>query len=440
MINRLASNIRFCSKLFMGLVCMVLHFNLDSVVAQTDASNEFSVEPIDGSQFRTIRAFVTGNDLSYPSIPLDGDQTLTFMFDGFGTQAITYFYQIIYCNADWSISDLFSDEYMDGFVENPVLDYHFSVNTTVPYVNYQVKLPNDDVRFKISGNYLLRVFDNQNKDQILLIKRFVVYESLVRIDAQVLRPLGTDIRDNSQEISLKVIHDELPIADPFSEVKVNINQNNRPDRVISNLKPVFIRNNELDYQLPGQNLFTGSNEFRLFDFSDKSRSGLNVNDVRYIDTIYHIQLRLDEARTAKKYFWEEDMNGKYLVNLSNSNYVNESADYAYVHCYLPMSDPFIDGSVYVLGGFCQWQLNKENKMTYNYDQKYYETVLLLKQGYYNYFYTKVDNYTGQPDELLLEGSHFQTENDYLIYVYHRGFGQKYDRLVGYQVINSKYQN
>jgi len=424
----------------MGLVFMVLLFNLHSVVAQTDPSNEFSTESIRGSQFRTLRAFVTGNDLSYPSIPLDGDQSLTFMFDELGTQANTYYYQIIYCNADWSLSDLFTDEYMDGFAENQITNYYFSVNTTVPYINYQVAIPNDEVKLKLSGNYLFRVFENQHRDSIILTKRFMVYEPIVRIDAQIARPLGVDFRDAGQEVNLKVYHDDLPINDPFSEVKVFIIQNNRPDRIISNLKPVFIRTNEMDYQLPGQNLFIGSNEFRLFDFSDRSRFGLNVNDVRYVDTIYHIQLRLDEARTVKKYFWEEDMNGKYLVNHTNSNDVNESADYAYVHFYLPMNDPFIDGSVYVLGGFCQWQLNKENKMTYNYNQKYYETILLLKQGYYNYIYTKVDNYTHQPDEVLLECSHFQTENDYLIYVYHRGFGQKYDRLVGYQVINSKYQN
>jgi len=440
MLNGISFSAWIWLKFVSGIVFILVFYNIDSITAQTDINSNLSVDGIKGGKYRTLRAFVAGNELSYPAIDLNGDQTLTFMFDELGTQANDYYYQIIYCNADWSLSDLFTDVYMDGFNENRITNYYFSVNTTVPYINYQVAIPNDEVQLKLSGNYLFRVFENQYRDSVILTKRFMVYEPIVRIEAQISRPLGVDFRDSGQEVNFKVYHDDLSISDPFSEVKVFVMQNNRLDRVISCSKPVFIRNNELDYQLPGQNVFMGGNEFRLFDFSDKSRFGLNVNDVRYHDNVYHIQLRLDEARGAKKYFWEEDMNGKFLVNLTNSNNVNESADYAYVHFYLPMNDPFIDGSVYVIGGFNQWQFKPENKMTYNFDQKYYETVLFLKQGYYNYFYSKMDNYINQPDELLLEGSHFQTENDYLIYVYHRGFGQKYDRLVGYQVINSKYQN
>jgi hypothetical protein len=371
---------------------------------------------------------------------LGGEQALTFMFDELGTQANDYYYQVVYCNADWTVSDLFTDEFLEGFPENHISDYHFSVNTTVPYINYQVTLPNEDVKFKISGNYLFRIFENQNRDSILLTKRFVVFEPMVKIEADVSRPLGDEMHEKGQEINLKVYHDDFPIADPYSEVKVFISQNNRTDKTMADLKPVFIRDKELDYRLPGQYVFTGGNEFRMFSFQDKNRFGMNVNDVQYRDTIYHVQLRLDESRKIKKYFWEEDLNGKYLVNLANSYDANESADYAYVYFYLIMDEPIIDGSVYVMGDFCQWKRTSSTKMTYNFDHKYYEAVMLLKQGFYNYGYTTEDNFTHQTNEMRLEGAHYETENDYLIYVYHRGFGQKYDRLVGYQVINSKYRN
>ena len=37
---------------------------------------------------------------------------------------------------------------------------------------------------------------------------------------------------------------------------------------------------------------------------------------------------------------------------------------------------------------------------------------------------------------MLEGSHWQTDNDYTIFVYHRAFGDEYDRLIAYKTVNS----
>jgi hypothetical protein len=40
------------------------------------------------------------------------------------------------------------------------------------------------------------------------------------------------------------------------------------------------------------------------------------------------------------------------------------------------------------------------------------------------------------DDTLLEGSFSDTENDYLVYVYHRERLSRYDRLVGVTIVNS----
>jgi hypothetical protein len=40
------------------------------------------------------------------------------------------------------------------------------------------------------------------------------------------------------------------------------------------------------------------------------------------------------------------------------------------------------------------------------------------------------------DETITEGNHWDTENEYHIYVYHRKFGTYYDQLVGYARLNS----
>ncbi|HAM98075.1 MAG TPA: hypothetical protein DCQ26_05650 [Marinilabiliales bacterium] len=394
---------------------------------------------LSGADFQSLQAFVTGNEVSYPAIELNSDQTLTIQFDELSSQAGDYQYQVIHCNSDWTSSDLFTDEYMSGFNENPIRDYDFSINTTVSYVNYRVALPNNEVQFKISGNYIFRVFKEPDRDSTLLIKRFVVYEPITSVDAQVIRPLGIDVSETSQEIGLRVLLHGLEVTDPFTDVNIYIAQNNRPDKVLSGIKPTFVRDGELVYTMPGQNVFQGSNEFRMFSFTNINRMGLNVNDVQYADEGYHVQLRLDESRNAKKYFWEEEMNGKFIVNLQKAADSYRSADYAWIYFSLPYEQPILDGTVYVFGAFSSWKCQPEFQMHYNFDQQMYETELFLKQGYYNYMYALVDNYTFQINESRFEGTHYQTENDYVIYVYYHPRNGTYDRLVGYRVINSKYQ-
>ncbi|MGE4287388.1 MAG: DUF5103 domain-containing protein [Salinivirgaceae bacterium] len=387
---------------------------------------------------KTARVFVKGNEQSYPAIELEGDALLHFSFDDLSSEAVDYSYQIIHCNADWTVSELFSNEFMDGFNENAIYDYDYSVNTRIPYVHYRVDLPNSEVQFKVSGNYIFRVIESDKPEQTVLMLRFSVYEPLVSVQAKVERPVAADVRNNSQEVQLSIIHHQLTINDPFNEVKVLISQNNRPDRLISDLKPAFVRDNELVYGFSGQQVFKGGNEYYLINFSDIHRGGLNINQVAYVDSIYHVQVKMHERRSYKHYFWEEDMNGKYLINLNSSEDSWKSADYAWVHFDLLMPEPMLSGKLFVYGSFNHWQLQPENELSYNFDTKTYQARILLKQGYYNYVFVYADTYTKATDESVLEGSHFETENDYLIWVYHRNISLNYDRLVGYQVINSKY--
>ncbi len=389
---------------------------------------------------KTLRIIVRGNELSYPAIELNSDQTILVSFDDLDAVRKNYSYQIIHCNSNWVQSDLFLDEYLDGFSDNPVQDYEFSTNTKVAYINYQVTLPNDEAKFKVSGNYVLKVFENGDADHPVLTACFWVYESLIGVEADVNRPLGYGIQDEDQEVRLTLHTDQFAINDPNNDIKVTICQNNRPDRILKDIKPVFVESDKLVYSNAGDNIFTAGNEFRTFSFTNIHKAGLNVNEIRYIDTIYHVQLRVDESRAAKKYFWDEEMNGKSIINLESGYDPNRSADYAWIYFSLPMDEPFLDGKVYVYGSFNNWAINEKNLMYYNYDKKMYESVILLKQGYYNYIYVLNNNFTRSLDDKAIEGSHYQTENDYIINVYYRGFSDKYDRLVGYRVVNSKYKN
>jgi hypothetical protein len=83
-----------------------------------------------------------------------------------------------------------------------------------------------------------------------------------------------------------------------------------------------------------------------------------------------------------------------------------------------------------MGALSQWGKAPEATLVYDPKKRMYSTSLLLKQGWYDYQFAYATR-DGSFDFESLEGSHFQTENEYEVFVYFRGLGSRYDQLVGY---------
>lgn len=418
------------------LIFLVLCFFCAVMKAQISDRKNYETL-VNCSDIKTFRAFVNGNELSYPVIELNSDQQVHFEFDLLGDRAETFMYQIIHCDAHWEQSDLFSEQFMDGFNENRITDYRYSENTTVHYVHYAIDLPNEEVNLKVSGNYILRIIKDGDRENTVAQMRFYVYEPLLDISAEIKRPLLADFMNSGQEIRLTVYHNDFVITDPFTEVKVIICQNNRPDRAIQDIKPVFVKNNELVYSFSGEHIFLGGNEFRVFNMKSLQQMGDHINDIRFVDTMYFVQLRLDERRSYKRYFSDVDINGRYVIYSNNRYDYEVSSDYAWVYFYLPYETPVLDGKLYVYGSFNNWSTNDINRLEYNFKNMDYEAKILMKQGIYNYNYILIDNYKNEVDEKAIEGSHYETENNYLFFIYFKGINEEYDRLVGYKMVNSR---
>jgi len=118
----------------------------------------------------------------------------------------------------------------------------------------------------------------------------------------------------------------------------------------------------------------------------------------------------------------------------------------WVYWTLPVEKPFFDGALYIGGELFQNEMSLRNRMQYDPETKCYWLTALVKQGGYDYqywFVQKADQrpttnkaLTGQKTTTQrVDGSYWQTENEYAIYVYWRPFGARYDRLVGFSVIH-----
>lgn len=405
---------------------------------QAQEGNFYYENAVYKEEIKTVQMYRDGFELSNPVWEMGEETPLVFKFDNLAGEVKDYYYTVIHCDADWNESFIQQSDYIDGFPENPLDDFARSFNTTFNYINYRLYLPNENLQFKLSGNYALVVYENGNKENIVLSKRFYVVEPMVDVEGTVRRATLDAFKGENHEVDFTLFHENLPIENPQQEVKVVLMQNNRWDNAIRDLKPLFIRDRALIYDYNRENVFAAGNEFRYFDNRSNRVNGENVLATDFHRPYFHKTLMPDEVRANKRFFEYEEMNGKYVVESLDPEVedFDTECDYTFVHFSLPLEAILLGGTVNVFGALNYWNANKTNEMTWNFDTSAYELTLLLKQGYYNYMYVYVPQGSAVADHKNLEGSFWQTENDYQIFVYYREMAGRYDRLVGYRQLNS----
>ncbi|MCU4175709.1 DUF5103 domain-containing protein [Carboxylicivirga sp. N1Y90] len=388
------------------------------------------------SNAHTVQLHKKGWAMSQPIINLRGTEQLTLSFDDFAYESKNYQYTITHCDSDWEVSDLMQTEYIQGFMPNPLLDYQYSFNTTHDYIHYELDFPNDEIKLKLSGNYIISVYESGNEDNPIITRPFYVVESVVQIIPRIKYTANSSLRSSMQEVNFKLVHPNFSINNPRDDIKVIIQQNGRWDSRNTELKPLFVRANELVYEYNRENLFDGGNEYRWLDLRSTRFAAEHVEGISFHDPHYHFTLFKDKNRGERSYFFKEDFNGKYYIDVRENRDPYIEADYVYVHFKLPVETPFIDGDMYVSGGLSDWQMNATNKMEYNFQTRMYELTLLLKQGFYNYQYLFFEKGKPYAEVERFEGNYGQTENDYTIFVYYRDISESYQRLIGVNISNS----
>jgi hypothetical protein len=196
------------------------------------------------------------------------------------------------------------------------------------------------------------------------------------------------------------------------------------------------RGNVIEYDNESDNLFDGGNEFRHIDLKSILHKTDRMLTSEFDTGYYQIVLKTDEKRTFKVYETDDDINGKLLIKTEEGKNSSNEGDYAWVYFNLQSPNPILTGSVYLTGGLTNWQFNKASVMNYSYSRKSYYTRLLLKQGYYNYQYVVLETGSKCGDVAQIEGNHYETTNEYNIWVYYHTEGNDYDQLIGVASVQS----
>ncbi|HEX4888525.1 MAG TPA: DUF5103 domain-containing protein [Luteibaculaceae bacterium] len=386
-------------------------------------------------KIRSVNMHMQGAELSGFFFELNNPNRIVFSFDELGFDFKNYQYSFVHCNADWTQSSLLPSEYLDGYPEDYINQSSASFNTLTDFVHYEVLIPGEFTRIKKSGNYILKVFEVGNSDKPELTFRFVLYENLARIKAQIKRSDVVSERERLQEVDFSFFP-PFAINNPFLDVKATLLQNGRWDNAITGLKPNFIRENEIVFNYDKESSFTAGNEYRYMDLTTIRIQTERVARIITSEGLTKITAIPDLPRYNLPYSFYRDLNGAFLIrNQDGTGSPETDADYVEVLFTLPM-EAISAGTLYINGDFTAGQFNERYQMKYNYDRKAYECVLPLKQGLYNYQYVLANQNKQGASSEPVEGNFFQTENNYIILVYFRDFSADFDRVIGCYTANS----
>ena len=417
-------------QIFIAFVCLLLAFA------------GFAQDQIYYSNIKSVKLFRYGDQTSFPIISLGSNDGLELHFDDLDNRVKNYYYTFELCNAGWSPSILKTFEYVKGFQNARITNYRNSSVSTTHYIHYQATVPDRNCYPSLSGNYILKVFLDNDTSKLVFTKRMVVADTKGAVAAQILQPFSASLYNTAQRLNIGVqLDSRIQVLSP-NDLKVVILQNNNWQTSVLMNRPTIYRGNYYEYSDEAQTALPAGKEFRWIDLRSLRLKSDRMQEIDTHTDTTDVIVKPDPDRTSQVYVYYRDLNGSYTIETMESINPYWQGDYAWVHfSYFPPNNvPFPGNDLYLFGEFTNYASDTSGKMTFNKERGAYEKTMFLKQGFYNYLYAlKPATAKGYPDFSQTEGNYFATENSYVILVYYRPFGSRSDEVIAYTSLNSVFQ-
>tara|TARA_E500000331_G_scaffold61529_1_gene56092 strand:- start:1056 stop:2252 length:1197 start_codon:yes stop_codon:yes gene_type:complete len=368
------------------------------------------------------------NTAQLNAVPLAQGQSYELIFDLLNPDYQYLKMKIFHCDWNWIPSKLNDLEFLSKYNEFTIADYEFSQSNFSAYVTYKTVIP----KLKISGNYIICIYKDDKSAIPLFTRKFIVYENLTYIDANISTSKQPKNSQTHQKINLKINYGTLEISNSQDDFKVVLIQNRDWKHALMPLLPTQLIPNEktlIFNYLNDEMLFPGLNTFRFFDARSISYRGQNVMALQPTSRGIDLILKPESPKKGSAFSQtlNTDLNGAYYTQTLDPNARNFNSEYVWVHFRMNINQ--INGDIFIHGGFNNWQLNLQNKMIYDENMQAYTGSIRVKQGFYNYnYYVSSEQYPFY----WIDGSHYEHRNKYEILVYYRAPGSLNDRLVGYK--------
>lgn len=378
-------------------------------------------------QIKSLQAVVNQDFLSPAVMRLHTDDILQIAFDELSHDYHRYAYTIERCEADWTPSEeMFESDWLEGFNAIVIDDHEQSVNTIIPYTHYQLQIPNDQCRLKMSGNYRLHIIDDESQKELACVE-FMVTDQTMSLFMEASTNTDIDHNISHQQLSISLNYNNHIVTNPQEQIRMVVRQNDREDNSRLHVSPSFIQANGLRWQHHQQLIFDAGNEYHKYEVLDPSHPTMGIDYINWDGEQYQVYPFINEPRPH--YIYDEDADGAFYIRNSDNRENDTASEYVWVNYRLKAPElPF--GRI-IIQGMWTTEAPETYLMSYDQTERLYTASILQKQGYYSYQYLWQDQ-DGHLQTLPSEGNFYQTENRYQAYIYYKGTGERTWRLVSYR--------
>lgn len=425
LLSRWLLGLCLCGALFGGAVgCKSTEQQIGS---ETSADKDEEVRPeyaAPAPSVRTIQLYQGDDERSLPVVVLESDQSLTLEFDLMTREARPLSIYFQHADRQWR-RDLSPSQILESFQDDRLLDYTSSRGTEIPYVHYVYRFPNDDIRFRVSGNYVLRVTERGRRDSVLFEQPFFVAEEKggLELGAEPMTVPG------QTQPSLRPVARYTPPegirGDPSGHTVCFV-RNGRFEDTRCRERPLLVRQPQLEFQLDRRRAYAPTTSDYDLDLTSL-RSTAQIARVDRTQSPFQVYLDADYARFGENAV-EPSANGQTVVRDVLTGRVDPAVSAEYVEtkfAYVPAGNLPYSQPLKIGGSFSGMDPDLGTTMEWNSAQGRYEGSVVLKQGQHRYFYSTPDpDFTEQ-----IRGTQSRTRNRYTAFVYYRDARYNTDRLL-----------
>lgn len=376
-----------------------------------------------GSILGTSAGFDAAGEIEtqFPTLTMGSSEVLRLEFDLMvpsGRPLSAYFY---HADIDWQ-RDLSPAEYLGSFQRDDIINYTPSRATDVRYTHYTYSFPNNSVSFLLSGNYILRITEQGQEDQVLFERPFYITEQRAPLQLGIENVLrGQGGFSSIQPVALFIPPPGLD-GNVF-DYKVCFVRNGRFEAPRCTEQPSLMQQPALRFYLEPSQAFEPVTADYFVDLSFM-RVGNRIARIAFDEAPYYVTLEPDYARFPGDLL-APTLNGQTVISGAVTEVPNPDVAAQYVNVlfsYVTESGGQISRDIHITGSFNGWQQEPAQILEWNADENRYEIELLLKQGQYEYRY--VVDQDGLP-----RGTVPRPENLYTAMVYYSDIRVNTDRLI-----------